>query len=228
MFRFCHYALALILAASFLHGCAGKQLPIDLIKKEFRDVPTYAIILDDMEERGAFFKNYYHKYRIVQQERSWTTDWMKVPQDYYRRNANFLGMTLAAKKKGEFDASTGPPGYHYVGDDRYGNWRRDSGGNSFWVFYGQYAFLSHMLGGHRVFRNDYNTYRDYRTRNRPYYGRNNEFGTKGTITKRQKPNFYARQTAKAQAKKASFSNRVNQRTGRSRAGYRSRSTSWGK
>jgi len=218
----------LILAALFLNGCAGQRLPIDIIKKEFRDVPTYSVILEDMDERGSFFKTYYHKYRIVQDDRAWTTNWMKVPNDYYKRHSTLLGMTLAAKKEGEFDSAVGPPGYHYVGDERYGKWQRDSSGNSFWAFYGQYVFLSHLLGGHRVYQNDYATYRQYRRQNRPYYGRNNEFGTKGTITKSQKPNFYARQAARVQAKKASFSKRVNQRTGRTRSSYRSRSYSGGK
>jgi len=230
MYRLCYFALALILilAALFLFGCAGQRLPLDVIKAEFRDAPNYSVILEDMDERGTFFKTYYHKYRIVQDERSYITDWMKVPQDYYRRHETFLGMTLAAKKEGKLDSSVAPPGYHYVGDERYGSWKRDSSGNSFWAFYGQYAFLSAMLGGHRVYRDDYTTYRQYRNQNRPYYGRNREFGTKGTITKSQKPNFYARQAARAQAKKSSFSNRVNQRAGRTRSSFRSRSYSGGK
>ncbi len=228
MNRLVFCALAIVLAALFLFGCAGKRLPLDTIKAEFKDVPTYSVILADMDERGTFFKSYYHKYRIVQDERSYITGWMQVPRDYYRRYANFLGMTLAVKKEGQFDASVAPPGYHYVGDKRYGSWQRDSSGNSFWAFYGQYAFLSTLLGGHRIYRNDYTTYQQYRSQNRPYYGRNNEFGTRGTITRSQKPNFYARQAAKARARKASFSKRVNQRVGRTRSSYRSRSFSGGK
>ncbi len=60
----------MILAATFLHGCAGRRLPIDIIKKELRDVPSYSIDLEDMDETGTFFKSYYHKYRIVQGERA--------------------------------------------------------------------------------------------------------------------------------------------------------------
>ena len=32
-------------------------------------------------------------------------------------------------------------GSHLVGNPRYGNWRRDSSGNSFWVFFGSYALM---------------------------------------------------------------------------------------
>jgi len=218
----------MILAGTFLYGCAGERLPIDIIKKDLRDVPSYSIILEDMDEKGTFFKSYYQKYRIVQGERAWITDWIEVPKDYYQRNENFLGMTLLSKKEGQYNTSVGPPGYNYVGDKQYGKWERDSSGNSFWAFYGQYALISHLLGGSRIYRTDYNTYRDYRRQGRPYYGQNKQYGTSGRLTKSQKPNFYSRRAAKVRASKTSFSQRVSQRTGRARSGYRSRSYSGGK
>ncbi len=228
MSRFSILFLAMILAGTFLYGCAGERLPIDIIKKDLRDVPSYSIILEDMNEKGTFFKSYYQKYRIVQGERAWTTDWIEVPKDYYQRNENFLGMTLLSKKEGQYNTSVGPPGYNYVGDKQYGKWERDSSGNSFWAFYGQYALISHLLGGSRIYRTDYNTYRDYRRQGRPYYGRNKQYGTSGRLTKSQKPNFYSRRAAKVRASKTSFSQKVNQRIGRARSGYRSRSYSGGK
>ncbi|MBL7212113.1 MAG: hypothetical protein ISS61_07035 [Desulfobacteraceae bacterium] len=228
MSRFSILFLAMILGASFLHGCAGQRLPIDVIKKDLQGVPSYSIILEDMDEKGTFFKSYYQKYRIVQGERAWTTDWVEVPKDYYQRNENFLGMTLLSKKEGQYNTSVGPPGYNYVGDEQYGKWQRDSSGNSFWAFYGKYALISHLLGGSRIYRTDYNTYRNYRRQGRPYYGRNKQYGTGGRLTKSQKPNFYSRRAAKVRASKTSFSQKVNQRIGRARSGYRSRSYSGGK
>jgi hypothetical protein len=218
----------MILAAMFIDGCAGQKLPIDILKKDLQDVPTYFINLEDMEEKGTFFTSYYHKYSISQGEQTWTTDWTEVPQDYYQKNENFLGMTLLSKKDGEYDTAVGPPGYNFVGDEKYGQWQRDSSGNSFWEFYGKYALISHLLGGSRIFRTDYNTYRDYRQQGRPYYGKNKQYGTKGQLTKRQKPNFYARQATKARASKTSFAQKVKQRTGRVRSNYRSRGYSRGK
>ena len=220
--------LTMILAATLLTGCAGQRLPIDIIKKDLQDVPSYFITLDDMEEKGTFSKSYYHKYLISQGEQTYTTDWLEVPQDYYQKNENYLGMTLLSKKDGKYDTSVGPPGYNFVGDEKYGTWQRDSSGNSFWEFYGKYALISHLLGGSRIFRTDYNTYRDYRQQGRPYYGKNKQYGTKGQVTKHQKPNFYARQTAKARASKTSFAQKVKQRTGRVRSNYRGRGYSRGK
>jgi hypothetical protein len=228
MSRYFLYFLALILAASFLQGCGGQRLPTDVLKNDLKDAPSYSIILEDMDDKGTFIKSYHHKYRIIQDEQAYTTDWMKVPEDYYRRNEGFLGMTLLSKNKGEYDSTVGPPGYNYVGDEKYGKWKKDSSGSSFWEFYGKYALISHMLGGGPLYRRDYRDYQDYRRQGRPYYGSGNRYGTNGSYTKSQKPNFYSRRTAKAQASKSSFSKKVNQRTGRARSSYRSRSFSGGK
>jgi hypothetical protein len=38
-------------------------------------------------------------------------------------------------------------GSEYVGNSNYGSWKTDSSGNSFWAWYGQYAFFSAMFNG---------------------------------------------------------------------------------
>ena len=38
-------------------------------------------------------------------------------------------------------------GSEYVGNPNYGSWKSDSSGNSFWAWYGQYAFFSSMFNG---------------------------------------------------------------------------------
>ena len=216
-------ATAVILAAFFLYGCGGPRLPLDEIRKDLYGLPTYSVALDDMKEEGTFFKDYFHKYRIITEERTAQTDWLKVPKDYFRRNLPYLGMTIWVKKDGEESGAIGPPGYEYVGDRRYGRWNTDSSGRSFWVFYGQYRLLSDLLGRGPIYRDHYNNYNTYRSRNQPYYGPNKEYGTNGSFTKRQKPNFYSRRMSMQRSKQASFSDRVKQRTGRTRTNIRS----WG-
>lgn len=226
-----NWLLAAIIASLFLNGCGGKrQLPLDRLQESLKGVPTYSIILEDMKEEGNFRSNYYHKYRVVLQEEAETTDWMKVPADYYKTSEPLLGMTLFVKMEGEVDRNPAPPGYHYVGDSRYGRWRTDRRGDSFWEFYGKYALFSSLVGGwHRpIYRGDFDDYRRYRSRNAPYFGRNNEYGTKGSIAKKAKPSFYSRRMAKERMKKASFKDKVAKRTGRTRTGFRGRSGGFGK
>ena len=64
------------------------------------------------------------------------------------------------------DAEDFGPGSQLVGNPQYGSWQTNSSGNSFWHWYGQYAFFSSMFrspigygswGRHR----DYSYYNDY-------------------------------------------------------------------
>ena len=217
-----------ILAIVSLCGCGKPGLPIDSIRNQLRGVPTFSVVLNDMKEEGNFFKSFYHKYDIITEEDQMETDWTEVPKDYYRENVPFLGMTIWVKKDGKEGGGAGPPGYEYVGDSKYGRWERHSSGQSFWVFYGQYRLLSDLLGGGPIFRRNYDTYRDYRSKKRPYFGANREYGTNGSFTKRQKPDFYSRAMSNKLVRESSFSNRVKQRVGRTRTSARGRGTRVGK
>jgi hypothetical protein len=224
---------SLILSMALLNcGCGGGggQLPLDQIKATLKDIPTWTILLEDMKEEGNFVKSYYHKYRVVDEKEGWTTNWLEVPKSYYQTNERFLGMALASKKEDGEVTGVAPPGYAYVGDPRYGQWKDDGSGGSFWEFYGKYALLTSLLGGwyRPIYRPDFDMYGRYRSQNIPYYGRNNRYGTSGSIVRQKKPDFYARRMAKERAKRSSFKDKVAKRTGRTRTGYRSRGGGWGK
>jgi hypothetical protein len=216
----------------FNFGCGGGggPLPIDQIKTNLKDVPTWSILLEDMKEEGNFVTSYYHKYRVVDEKEGWTTDWLEVPKAYYQSNERFLGMALASKKEDGEVTGVSPPGYAYVGDSRYGQWKEDGSGGSFWEFYGKYALLTSLLGGwyRPIYRPDFDMYGRYRSQNIPYYGRNNQYGTSGAIVRKNKPDFYARRMSKERAKRSSFKDKVAKRTGRTRTGYRSRAGGVGK
>ena len=118
-----------------------------------------------------------------------------------------------------------------MGNSRYGQWRQDSRGGSFWEFYGKYAFFSHVFGGltRPVYRSGYDDYRRYQSGGRPYYGRNNQYGTRGKYTQQTNKSFFERRKAREAARKSRFSNRVNSKSRRSgMSGYRSRSGGSGK
>lgn len=94
-------------------------------------------------------------------------------------DAEAIGMDIYSKAYGDFSdqATTAatPPGMAYVGDPATGEWRQDSQGNSFWYYYGQYAFFSQLIGGPQPYhyRSEYDTWnRDYRRNDQPYYAAN--------------------------------------------------------
>jgi hypothetical protein len=234
--------MKIILIVLLFISCAQRS-PVERLQSQLNQFPEYTIILQDMNEEGLFFKDYYHRYKIVFAQKvegypdsllyyTDVTDWINVDKNEYEQNANYLGMVLASKG-GESGISNvpSPPGYQYVGNERYGRWRQDSHGNSFWEFYGRFAFFSHVFGGFTrpLYRSDWDDYRGYRNMGRPYYGRNNQYGTHGTLTKQTNRSFFQRQRAKAQARKSGFMNKFKQRTSRSRmSGFRSRSGGFGK
>ena len=232
--------LGIMLLAVIAAAC-GRSTVVEKLQDDLEAYPEYSIILEDMKEEGTFFNDYYHKYKTIYGEkadgdslayRTEITDWQKVRDKEYDKLAPYLGMVVASKSPdGEVSDTPQPPGYQYVGDSRYGQWRTDSHGNSFWEFYGKFALMSHLFGmmGGPVYRNDYNDYRRYRNSGRPYYGKNNSYGTNGTLTKKTNPTFFQRKQATEAARKQSFSNRVKQRTRRSNmSGVRSRSRGFGK
>jgi len=160
------------------------------------------------------------------------TDWYQISEKEYQNNYNFLGMALASKsQEGKISETPVPPGYQYVGDPRYGQWRTDNRGNSFWEFYGKFAFFSYLFGGlsRPVYMNDWNDYRRYRSQGTPYYGRNKQYGTQGSYTKDTKKSFFERRKAREASQRSRFSQRFNKRFQRSRSSsVRRRSGGFGK
>ena len=148
----------------------------------------YEVWVDDVEEEWQYF----HIYEIVEDGRKRTTDWTEVSESTYEANEDNLGMTIEVKPLGMYEderiEEAIPPGYAYVGNPHYGQWRRDERtGGSFWEFYGKYMFLRSLFWGpsFRVYRNDWDTYRDHRRRNETYYGPERRFGTGGEDTRRR-------------------------------------------
>ena len=174
--------------------------------------------------RLYYERKYFHKYKVKIGDKANHTGWEKVSESFYRQNENYWGMALLSKTEyGYVTKTPSPPGYQYVGNSRYGECRTDSSRNSFWAFYGQYMVMSHMFGmfNRPVYQNDYNTYTNYSTNNRPYYRDNNQYGTNGTITKQTHKNFFARKMAKQRMAKRSFREKVGQKIGRSQSPFRS-------
>ncbi|MEA1899677.1 MAG: hypothetical protein U9N47_02765 [Thermodesulfobacteriota bacterium] len=108
----CHFvAIVAILTSFLLCACGGPRLPLDKIRTSLKGVPTYSIVLDDMKEEGNLFKTHYYKYSIILEDKTTKTDWIEVPENYFKQNVSFLGMTIWAKKDGKESKGVGPPGY---------------------------------------------------------------------------------------------------------------------
>ena len=223
--------LALLLLTSCRSSNFEKS-PVDVMIRDMTNEPVYSIILYDMNEEGTFFKDYYHKYRILKGKEGEVpeeeiTDWMPVSEDFFNRNIDNMGMEIAAKAAdGEVAKTAAPPGYNnYVGNPQYGQWQQGGNGQSFWAFYGQYALLSSLfnMATFPARRSYYDGYQTSRRSGRPYYGPTvgngqRAYGTNSRYTSTTKPNT----TWRARSSSSSFRNSA-QRT--SRSGSRSGSSS---
>ncbi|MEN7550886.1 hypothetical protein AAG747_23400 [Rapidithrix thailandica] len=216
--------VSLVLCLLLLGACGGKEFaksPIDTLIRDMDKEKNFTIILYDMDVEGSFFEDYKHKYKLIKEKEDGTpyeetTDWYEVEEAFFNQHQNDMGMEVASKENGKVTKQTAPPGYsRYVGNEKYGQWATNSSGNSFWQFYGQYAFMSSMMGlmAGPVYRTSYVDYRDNYRGSRPYYGRSTssglpQYGSKSSVVAKQNPN-------------SSFKNRVQSRVSRSsRSGSR--------
>jgi len=156
-------------------------------------------VLEDMEIREGYEVEFYHTYKRIEVDRnnqSKSSDQtQKVSKSFFQQHEKNLGMTLESKPKGKYDfeadKQTAPPGYGYVGNSHYGQWKRDSHGNSFWEFYGKYALMRDLFWGpsfyRPIYRSDWDGYRQSRSTGRTYYGRdtsgNQVYGSKGKMSR---------------------------------------------
>lgn len=217
-----------IFLALILLGCGGKDYhyipnPVDQMIKSMKGERGYTIILDDMDVRNDEF---YHQYSVIKELKSGelsnsTTELLVVDYNFFKANENNLGMQIATKDStGKVSKVAAPAGYtNYVGNSRYGRWQ-GSGSSSFWVFYGQYAFMRSMFGmGYYPCRygmyNNY--YSNYYGTNRAFYGSGSNggsyYGTKSSGAKKSKANFFERK-ARNNNWKSSRSSASSRRSGR--------------
>ena len=141
---------------------------------------------------GNFWLNdlsptYYHKYTEIEGSNVSDGQWEEVDEEDYALHLNDFGMAIESKPYGVFESEATtvptPVGLNNVGNKKYGEWRNDSSGNSFWHYYGQYAFFSNILGYNNSYsRNEYDRY-NRRDRSGGYYG-NGAYGSTGTSTTR--------------------------------------------
>ncbi len=219
-------------AGLLLSSCGdGGSDPVARFQKELQAEPQYSVILNDMREDGNFVSSYFHQYRVDIGETQDVRPFVEVSEDIYKKYEPFLGMVLLSKnEKGEVSDTPQPNGLQYVGNPQYGAWREDRNGDSIWEFYGKYMLMSQVMNwaGMGMGRGHYNDYRSNLQSGQPYFGANREYGTAGTVTKKQKPDFYKRRSARKSASTSRFKDKVDRRIGRSKNTFRSRGFSFGK
>ena len=223
-----------VLSSIFLTSCGSSERvvkdPVDNYTRDLDKYNTYSVILYDMDlEENTFSSDIYkHQYKFILPAKDTTggkivrdslSGWVTVSEETFNKNLDNMGMELLSKnEEGKVSKVASPAGYNnYVGNQRYGSWQTGSNGNSFWAFYGQYAFMSSMLGmmNRPIYRNSYNDYnRNYRG-SRPYYG---------TTTSGQRAYGTGSASSQAMNSKSRFKSNVANKVSRSGSGGYTRSS----
>ncbi len=196
-------------------------------------------ILVDMEIKEGDALTLHHKYKTVtvqiqdpqkkQGAHSESEAWVQVSKATYDVLEDKLGMSVARKPAGKYEEEAEdlaqPAGYSYVAppgqSNQFGQWRRDSYGGSFWVFYGQYMFMRSLFWGpsyHPIYPNNYNDYRRSHTSGRTYYGTTEtgqrRYGTNSQTT-------LSRYRSSQYVRSGGYRNSYYKRSGGNLRGYRS-------
>ena len=125
--------------------------------------------------------------------------WVDVSRGQFEGVKNDLGMAIEHKPAGKYDMEAErvaqPAGFAYMAppgqSNQYGHWENNGGGQSFWVFYGQYALMRDLLFNHNyrpLDRYEWDGYRNSQRSGQTYYGRDEaagqspKYGTQGTHT----------------------------------------------
>jgi len=138
---------------------------------------------------------YFHKYLKEENGETSETGWELVNASFYEQNLDNLGMAILSKPYGEFepDPQAAPPGMAYVGNPKYGEWKKDESGSSFWSWYGKYAFFSNLFffPSHHYSYGSWNRWNTGYRHQKPYYGQTSTgytFGSRGSRMK-QSPRY---------------------------------------
>ncbi|ALO14004.1 hypothetical protein L21SP5_00325 [Salinivirga cyanobacteriivorans] len=215
-----------------LAGCGSpvryQKSPVDKLVKQLSNERDFSIILYDMNYNESS-NDYNHQYQVLIPKEDTVlaeiTPWYTVSDMFFQKHVDNMGMEIVSKIDGKLNKKAAPPGYnHYVGNERYGRWENRNG-NSFWEFYGKYAFMSSMFNmmSHPVQRSYYNDYRNNYYGSRSYYGptRNgrNYYGTKSRYNQNRQSTAWNR---KGSTFKSKVRSRVKQSASRSRSAFNSR------
>lgn len=201
-------ALYILLVISYL-GLAKSFSPTELgvsyiANKEdlsllANDAPV-SVILTDMHSTGFIIKTYYHKYRIVYGFKTLDEIVVRASKKITQESKDFIGMSVFRRNGRDLvdNFTPLPPGSIFVGDPAFGRWKMTNSGKKRWYFYRAYRSLPKLLrwGKFKPNVDFYNKVKAFIGQNKPFFGLNNEFGTMGSITKKEFPDYFNKKRIK--------------------------------
>jgi hypothetical protein len=157
------------------------------------DAPV-SVILTDMHSTGFIIKTHYHKYRVVYGFKAPDEIVVRASKKLTLENKKYIGMSVFRRNSRDLvdNFTPLPPGSLFVGDPAFGRWKMTNSGTKRWYFYRSYRSLPKLLrwGKFKPNIDFYNKVKAFIGQNKPFFGVNNEFGSMGSITKKEFPDYF--------------------------------------
>ena len=236
-----HIYMGLLLLVGIVSSCGSsndnvvrfRKEPLDELIKKHSNSLNFSIVLYDLdynESKDAYF----HQYRILFEPPNQdtlleeVTDWEHVSDVFFDKHKDNMGMEIASKKDGVLKKIASPPGYsNYVGNEKYGHWKKNDDGTSFWEFYGKYAFMSSMfrMAFYPIYYSGWYDYRtNYYRNGRPYYGRMRDgmydYGTRSRYSQKEEKDRGS--SSRWNSRSSSFKSKVRNKVQKSASASRER------
>ena len=158
--------------ARFLSGSAFDCITSEIICKEFYVFKNNLQYISSYHNHGELWISdiqykYYINYLLIENGVVSETGLKEVSEEEFEEYGDAVGKEIYSKPLGFFDSeaveTANPIGAGFVNNPKYGEWKTDSSGNSFWHYYGQYAFITNLMDsfGNRnnYSRDNYNTWK---------------------------------------------------------------------
>lgn len=159
-----------------------------------------SVILTDIHSTGFIIKTYYHKYKVVYGFQSYEELIIRTSRIFTEQNKQYLGMSIFRRYKLDQKESfiPLPPGSIFIGDKNFGNWQLKDSNNKEWKFFRVYRQIPKYLGweGFKPSFKIYTKIKLHEKQKKAFFGSNDEFGMKGSITKKAFPKYFDRQSPK--------------------------------
>lgn len=145
---------------------------------------------------NTFEKNY-HRYTVIQNDKTVEDNtWHSVTSEKFWQFKGMVGLPIYSKPYGYYDSEATDESTNILaqtiaeptmvngkpeGSNQYGEWRHDSGGNSFFHYYGQYAMISSLMdSNHSYYSHNggyaYSNYNRNPTRHKATFNANKKSG----------------------------------------------------
>lgn len=152
-----------------------------------------SVILTDTHSTGFIIKTYYHKYKVVYGFQTYDELIVRTSRNFTARHAKNIGMSIFRRNEAlEQYFTPMPPGSVFIGDRDFGRWRMSQVYGREWQFYRAYRYLPQYLGIDK-FHITYSFYQEIQKRqrqNKSFHGFNDEFGTEGSVTRKEFPAYF--------------------------------------